>query len=145
MNFKAREICYRAWDNEERTMHYYCPVSSFHGVDSTNGLRNRHDKRSWMTWVGNTYSNGTLQNFIYLQGVIKTKENSCNMMGEGWIFEGDVVQFNDADGDEIRGFITWNEQRNRYVIIDNNGSFYPLDSESKYTVLGNVFEHTNLI
>jgi len=145
MQFKAREIVYRAWDVEEKTMHYYCPLSSFHGVDSTNGKRNRHDKRAWMTWIGNTYNNGTLQNFIYLQGVIKTDERTLTVFGEGWIFEGDIVQFTDCDGEEIKGFIVWNEETNRYMVCDSNGLFCPLDSRVKYTVLGNVFENSELL
>ena len=42
MNF--RKIMYRAWDLEELTMHYDFPLSSFNGVESSNGKLNRHDK-----------------------------------------------------------------------------------------------------
>ena len=144
MNFIPREVTYRAWDLKERTMHYYCPLSSFGGCDSSNGKRNRHDVRSFMSWVGHQYRNGELQGYVYLQGVIKTGEGT-GTFGAGWIFEGDIVEFTDIDSTVVRGFIMWNEENNRYVVIDANGVTFPLDSRVEYVLQGNVFENANLL
>lgn len=143
MNFIPREIMYRAWDVDEGTMHYYCSVSSFQGVSSSNGKVNRHDKRSWMTWTGNVYQEGYVQKFIFLQGVIKT--DTYETLNGYWIYEGDIVQFDDCDGTEVKGFIVWSEEHNKYSVADKNGFFYPLHSSVKYTVLGNVFENVDLL
>lgn len=138
MNF--RKIMYRAWDLEELTMHYDFPLSSFNGVESSNGKLNRHDKHSVMTWAGNCYEDGKLQKYIMMQSVICDGEVSPKEC----IYESDIVEFNDVD-EMVVGSVHWSDKTLSYCIFSQDNQKYKMFSHVTYKKLGNIFENQNLL
>jgi len=145
MNFiiTSKPVYFRVWDTKEKTMHYVAPYSSFHGVESNNGKKNRHDKHSFMTWDGFSYENGKLQNYVFLHCVFLIHPNEHHAFKNCWVFESDIVKFTDINSEEIIGVVSWNPILCRFHINDKNGMEYPICSSNNYQVLGNIYEHTD--
>lgn len=129
-----RPIEFRAWDNIEKAMHYYEPLSSFHGVSSSNGKVNRGDKHARMTWTGDCYEAGVIQDYVLLQYTGFIDVNDVK------IFEGDIVM--DVRNKEWVAAIEWSQVGfclNKMGPGDRD--LWELYERSRLAVIGNVFQN----
>lgn len=86
-----KEIKYKAWDELDKVMLTINDFSSYNGCDSSDGKKNRHDKRCIMTWAGHSFQDGILQRFIMLQYVgLKTSQGRIEE-----IYESDLLKYKD--------------------------------------------------
>jgi len=86
-----RETKYKAWDELDKIMLTINDFSSYNGCDSSDGKKNRHDKRSIMTWSGHCYEEGVLQRYIMLQYTgLKTSQGRIEE-----IYDTDLLKYKD--------------------------------------------------
>lgn len=85
------KIEFKAWDPNEKVMLVPNPISSFSGCDSSDGQKNRSDRKSIMTWSGANYNDGVLLNLIMLQYTgLKTGPSQPTK-----IFNSDLLKYKD--------------------------------------------------
>lgn len=79
---------FRAWDKIEKVMLTLSPISAYHGCDCSDG-QVRHSKRAIMTWTGDCFEDGTLQQYIMMQYTgLKTSQGRVEK-----IFEDDLLKY----------------------------------------------------
>lgn len=145
-----RVIRFRAWDNIEKTIHYIEPFSSFMGVSSTNGKKNRHDKHSLMTWDGQCFENGVHQDYILMQ------YTGLNDKNKKELYEGDIVEVTNKGYLNGTRIILWDETLLCYVLVypqayedwnttDSGYNYLKVSTGVKCKLLGNIYETSELI
>ena len=139
-----REIKFRAWDKSEKGRMLYPSTKFMSDKILTREDGQRTGLPEWMTWRGQVYYEGELQDFVLMQYTGLKDKNGKE------IYEGDIVKVI-YDEPEIYQVKWFGEEGYPAFDIDgwpgdeNGLSAVEQGDDIEIEVIGNIYEHPNLL
>ena len=129
-----RQIKFRAWDKKNSQF----LQNNDNGVDET-----IFDLWSWAD-VMSTCLLFPMNDYVFQQYTELKDKNDKE------IYEGDIVKFSrlfekERKIKELKSFVRFDEGKFGFDLIGFNGMFYDLSYECRIEVIGNIFEHSELL
>ena len=129
-----RQIKFRAWNKKD---------SQFLQNDNNGADKTIFDLWDWAEVMG-TCLLFPMDDYVFQQ------YTGLNDKNDKEIYEGDIVKFSrlfekERKIKELKSFVRFDEGKFGFDLIGFNGMFYDLSYECRIEVIGNIFEHSELL